>query len=305
MSVSFTESRLPYSAEFCLAALRHMRAGEGVHNELFHAAKAMLPFRTEDQIFSTLQTAVEDCGREVPDREIYDAIRNAHPYVWGRASLMGDPRPAWPRLNDELRKGTIARVGVGLKGLNELSPVKFSKSASEEIIDVLFPANPLLCVGDSMTVFTTKHREDFRGTLTRRQFIVPSPMAKPVGQTKDGRLSPHSLDNTGPRRFAVVEFDTGSADDHAALLWHLRGDLALPLVLAVHSGGKSLHGWFLCQGCPEDQIAAFYRYCVSLGADRATYTRSQFVRMPDGLRDGKVRQSVQYFDPARLKGGSK
>ena len=42
-------------------------------------------------------------------------------------------------------------------------------------------------------------------------------------------------------------------------------------------------------------LLRFFRYAVSLGADRATWTRCQLVRMPDGTRrkDGvKKRQAV-------------
>ena len=132
------------------------------------------------------------------------------------------------------------------------------------------------------------------------QLIVPSPMSATRGTTKEGRESAHCLDNTGPRRFLVVEFDKGSFDEHAALLWHL-SDFA-PLATAVHSGGKSLHGWFYCQGEPEDKLRRFMSYAESLGADRATWTRSQFVRMPGGTRDGGCRQSVFYFAPDTVTG---
>ena len=39
------------------------------------------------------------------------------------------------------------------------------------------------------------------------------------------------------------------------------------------------------------------RHAVELGADKATWSRSQFVRLPAGLRDTGARQSVFYFDP--------
>ena len=46
------------------------------------------------------------------------------------------------------------------------------------------------------------------------------------------------------------------------------------------------------------------RYAVSLGADPATWTRCQFVRMPDGLRPRAgawpVRQQVFHFNPHNL-----
>jgi len=42
-------------------------------------------------------------------------------------------------------------------------------------------------------------------------------------------------------------------------------------------------------------------YAVSLGADSATWTKSQFVRMPDGTRENGKRQEILYFNPASLK----
>jgi hypothetical protein len=158
----------------------------------------------------------------------------------------------------------------------------------------LFPNDALLCCGASIREFDTKPREQWRGKLAELALIVPSPMTAPTGLTKDGRESAHTLNNTGPRRFLICEFDTGDADEHAALLLHLAEYAAL--VCAVHSGGKSLHGWFAVPGLAEDVILRFFRYAVSLGADPATWTRSQFVRMPDGTRDNGNRQTVFFLN---------
>jgi hypothetical protein len=78
---------------------------------------------------------------------------------------------------------------------------------SEEIIDRLFPDNPLLCCGKSQSEFDTKPREAWRGEMAQLQFIVPSPMSAVTGLTKEGKESKHALSNTGPRRFLVVECD--------------------------------------------------------------------------------------------------
>jgi hypothetical protein len=43
-------------------------------------------------------------------------------------------------------------------------------------------------------------------------------------------------------------------------------------------------------------------HAVSLGADPATWLKSQFVRMPDGLRDNGKRQRVLYFNPKLVEG---
>jgi hypothetical protein len=72
------------------------------------------------------------------------------------------------------------------------------------------------------------------------------------------------------------------------------------MVVAVHSGGKSIHGWFSCSGKPEERLRRFMRYTVRLGADPATWTRSQFVRMPDGKRDNGKPQRIFFFNPETI-----
>src|SRR5439155_17933216 len=141
--------------------------------------------------------------------------------------------------------------------------------------------------------FSTRPREQWRGELAKLQFIVPSPMSALTGLTKDGKESAHALSNTGPRRFLVCEFDTGTTDDHAALLLHLA--TFAPMVCTLHSGGKGLHGWFFVHGQPEQKVEKFFRYGVSLGADPTAWTLSHFERMPDGQRANGKRQTVFFL----------
>lgn len=169
----------------------------------------------------------------------------------------------------------------------------------DEIVNALFPGNPLLCVGHSNHRFVTRPREELRGRLTEMQLIVPSPMSSRTGHTREGKESAHCLENTGPRRFLVIEQDCGNVDEQSAILLHLAE--RAPLALAVHSGSKSIHGWFMAAGQSEERLHRFMRYAVSLGADRATWTRSQFVRMPDGTRDNGNRQTVYFFNPAVIR----
>ena len=225
--------------------------------------------------------------------------------------------PDWPeRGYDEIRR--VIAGGFLLVDLWELSPIRPEGLEAEYVIDFLFPGNPWLCVGADQRRAETARRESLRGTLAGLQFIVPSPMTGPEGKTQTGRKSPRCLDNTGPRRFLVIEFDFEAeqkgkptpdaplleelaaqgatvADLCASLLLRL-GEIA-PLCLAVHSGGKSLHGWFPCHDRPETSLRSFMRYAVHLGADRATWTRCQFVRMPGGLRANGARQEILFFSP--------
>jgi len=215
---------------------------------------------------------------------------------------------------------TVARTGNGLVDLWEASPVRLDSNEpkTDAIIDSLFPGNPLLCCGWTRYDFDTRVRMRWY-KLHALQFIVPNPMTAPRGPTQGRKLSAHALSNTGARRFLIVEFDfdtsnsaeeaqlltkteTEGRDVHdlsAALLLHLAEKA--PLALAVHSGGKSLHGWFYCAGIAEQKISRFFRYAVSLGADRANWNPSQFARMPDGLREDGKRQTVYFFNPGVVK----
>jgi len=264
------------------------RAGEGVHAWLFRVARQLHAHLPAIEIVRLLEQQVAACGRHVSRKEIEDAVTASLKCAWqptgGRTNVASKPASKWPVVNQEQRAAIILDGG-GLVALWELSPMRIEDNGqhTEEIFDRLFPGNPLLCCGKSSHEFDTRPREQWRGELATLQLIVPSPMSTVQGVTKEGKPSRHTLSNTGPRRFLVCEFDTGSSDDHAALLIHLAG--YAPMVCAVHSGGKSLHGWFFVAGQPDDKVEKFFRYAVSLGADRATWTRSQFVRMPDGKRD--------------------
>jgi hypothetical protein len=274
------------------------QSGEGFHRWLFRAARALWKCgRTENDIRALLENAASTCGRHVSATEIDDALRNSRTIAFQSASTRCR---AWPTINDEQREAIIAS-GFGLADVWERSPIRLNEKEphTEKLIDQLFFGNPLLCCGKSQTDFDTKPRTHWQGELSSLQFIVPSPMSAVTGFTKAGRESKHALSNTGSRRFLVVEFDTGTSDDHAALLLNLAE--RAPLALAMHSGGKSLHGWFYCYGQSEERVEFFMRYAVSLGADPATWTRSQFVRMPDGIRKGGRRQSVVFFNPEVIR----
>ena len=292
----------PPFVEDMLAAAPH--AGEGVHQWLFRVARQLHAHLPAPEIVALLEIRVHGCGRHVSRKEIEDAVKNALACAWqskGNAALVPSVSK-WPSVNQEQRTA-ILRDNGGLADLWELSKPRIDDNAAhtEAIIDRLFPGKPLLCCGKSNSDFDTKRREDWGGEMSTLALIVPSPMSAVTGLTKDGKESKHSLANTGARRFLICEFDTGTADEHAALLIHLAG--YAPLVCAVHSGGKSLHGWFYVHGQPDMKVEKFFRYAVSLGADHATWTRCQFVRMPDGTRDNGNRQTVFFlnFKPMEKK----
>jgi hypothetical protein len=260
-------------------------SGEGVHNWIFHAACCAVEagMSNEEAVEQIEQLMTRDPN---PASEIEDAL----------CSARGERRPAprWSPANTCVIAPILAK-GISLLELVAESPrpIRFGdESRSEEVIDALFPGDPLLCLGRASNDFYTDHREFWRGRVAERSLIVPSPMSSKTGLTKQGKQSFHCQDNTGPRRFLVIEFDKGTLDQQAALISHLEN--YAPLAVVAFSGSKSLHSWFYCAGLFEDRIARFFDYACSLGADSKLWNRTQFARVPDGKRsDGKTGEALR------------
>jgi len=275
------------------------KRGEGLHNWLFRVARVLHPYRASGEIVQLL--AAITAGEPIKACEIESAVKNSAGFAWKPGQSVAVTRaPAWPHVNAEQRESVTA-TGLGLVDLWEASPVRFTddESHAEEIIDRLFPDNPLLCIGKSNSQFATRQRESWRGRLEDMSLIVPSPMSARTGHTQEGKESEHTLENTGARRFLVIEQDSGNSDEQSAVLLHLAA--RAPLAIAVHSGSKSIHGWFYAAGQSEERLRVFMCYAVSLGADPATWTRSQFVRLPGGTREDSNPQVVYFFNPKILK----
>lgn len=273
-------------------------------------------------MFFLLKLVTEDCGRLVPDKEIWDAIHNSKTVAWRPnngtpifvAAEKGEP--------DLDAIDAIVRSGWSVYDIWEQSPVRLEGSNAELIIDTVFPGNPLLCVAKSASVFATRRRETWRKRyMSTLPLIVPNPMIAVEGLTQHGTLSEHTKAATAKRVYQVVEFDfseksrDGSKDTVfapvvrgwkadgieitdacAALILYLK--LFLPtLVVVCFSGGKSIHAWFRVFELSADEQTLFMDFAVNCGADPATRCKSQFVRIPDGLRDNGEPQAAYYLDP--------
>lgn len=300
-------------------------AGSGLHDWLFDCARNLHAHLPAGQIEALLRAKVANCGRPVPDREIKDAIKRSVDFAWqpkGEAGSTARPAVNAPPKPDLEKIEKLSRGGKRLADMWHDSPMWFESPQTENIIDLLFPNNPLLCCGLSAMVFDTRSREEWRGQLANQSFIVPSPMSARTGITQDMKVSAHCKNNTGPRRFLVIEFDfseyagkgeTRKETEYAPIIRSLNQqgitvqdmcasllltlNESIPMTLAVSSGGKSIHGWWYCEGVDDDKLQTFWRKALTYGADPKTWLKSQFIRMPDGLRDDGKEQPVLYFNP--------
>jgi hypothetical protein len=158
------------------------RAGDGVHAWLFRVARYLHSHYSVTEIESLLTERTRNCGRHVSRQEILDAIRNSIDCAWqptGNAAPVQSAKK-WPDVNKEQREA-IVRDNGGLADLWELSRprIEDNRQHTEEIVDKLFPGNPLMCCGKSNSDFDTKPRDNWRGELSKLQLIVPPLLTLP------------------------------------------------------------------------------------------------------------------------------
>jgi hypothetical protein len=289
-------------------------AGSGLHHWILGAVRRLLHWIDADETLETLLPIVERAG--CPHGKARREILNAIAKVTASGGQSVHERADWPEPDLQLIDATVRVELVNLSGkcpietLRQESPVK--RAASAEIIDALFPGDPLLCAGGSAHTFVTRPKSEYRD-FPNKQFIVPSPMSAVKGETQDGKLSFKSNANTGPRRFLVLDFDISefgrdrvTPTVFAPLIraWRIDGIgpkqaqaaiiLALKRrrepVLVLDSGGKSLHASFYVEGQPEEVIKATMQLAVKLGAEPLTFVRNLLGCRKERAKTASVRK---------------
>jgi hypothetical protein len=268
-------------------------SGEGVHKWIYHVCCVFLDAGVDEREID--KYCEKHATRALQINEVFNACASIR-----KTGIK--KRPKWDKPEPEYMK-FVRRTAQG--GLYQSLLSRFTLSRAEEIdcfgaLKLLFPDDTtsgnqaLLCCGASQAEFRTASLTFFKDKCQDLQFIVPSPMSSVWGVNQSGVRSMHTLDNTGPRKYLVVEFDKGEHADHAAYLHNLHR--LIPITTVVYSGNKSLHGWFNVENLPEHKQVSFFKEATRLGADTATWNKSLFVRMPDGRRDNGIRQRILLFN---------
>jgi hypothetical protein len=296
----------------------------GSHPGLLGLAYWLRRYEEPRNAFRWLKDAAQRCDRTPDDEELRRMV--------GWAGTMdGQPgdHPRRAPINLEAMHDIIVS-GVSRDDLREMSPQRCWDTMRGRNTARILEAwaayagdpDPWVCHGANDQPMT-RRLSAMRAWAHSHAQIVPSPMAAPHGRTREGHLSEHSLEATGPRLFLIAEFDFVPAnaqrkptiwkplieacaqrgrsilDMNASIIAHL--SKTVPLWMVVFSGNKSLQGWFPCRGADERLLGQwFHGTAAALGACSSTWGRSQFVRMPDGSRDDGARQTVEYCNPAIL-----
>ena len=255
-----------------------------------------------EQCFEYLQRCCDEfvTHRPVTDREIQDAIDLAYSEQ-GHEQVNFGRRPIhWPEPD----------VTVIRKILTDTTPCFDGETSTGlnpgKVLPHLFDQKDLVCTGIANDKETIRPLAEVLPCTERLQFIVPNPMSGLSGWNKSGKRSIRCQNNVLERRHVVAEFDDSAlTKPMQARLVTALAQIA-PLVMAVDSGGKSLHAWFHVEHWSSHDQARFFASACLLGADPTRWDICGWVRMPGGLRpvDGRdpVRQRILYFNSQDLGG---
>src|SRR5262249_46844974 len=146
------------------------------------------------------------------DAEIESAIERAPQWIKQGAARS---HKKWPAI-DHVEQRKALSNGFGVEELRSATPLM--EMFDHQILPVLFSGNALIWAARSVKpeIGDTLPLRQWLPFAGQQQFIVPNPMIS--------RDIPHNgksrrcLTNTGPRIYLVVESDSGTADEQAAIL---------------------------------------------------------------------------------------
>jgi len=283
----------PISSETAALLSAAPDAGE-THHWLARVAARMKGVLSHDACAAYLRDCVESFvkHRAIPEREIEAAV------AFGYSD---EPRKAnhglgalqWPEASRDVIEQVIADVAPIFDGETStgLSPA--------QVLPGLFEPGELVCTGVVSDKALIRPLEAALADAQYQQFICINPMKGPLAMNANGQPSLRCQNNVRMRRHIVAEFDDATLTKpmQAALATALN-DRA-PLVMAVDSGGKSVHAWYRVDGMTAQQQARFFALACLLGADRTRWDVCGWLRMPGGLRQREgaeaVRQKILFW----------
>ena len=300
-------------------------SGNGGHDHTFAVAcdRAQDCFGDVDTFVQWMNEWNETCKPPWSQYELDHKIHDAWAEVYGEIKTDTLPRAKKRKPNVQ----AINRLAKGARGqYQQLLDAVAGRPIPplEKIIDQIYPGNPLLCraTGDERWARTAP-RESIRGVEKEIEWVVPSPMSKPMGLNMAGKPSHRCRDNSGPLVNIVLDFDLSELsglgesiakwnaegisiwDVQAAIIAHLAiegNPRAWPFMI-VNTGGKSLHSWYsIHSGFPRSMALDFLSRAIPLGADKNAERPEQFFRFPGGTRksDKGQPQTILFYDPAKL-----
>jgi hypothetical protein len=217
--------------------------------------------------------------------------------VWNRSM----PLPS-VEANQDLINEAVRATKWSLDDMWEESPLRVDECPPAELLSLSFSESDLLCCGSINRFMTLSVKDWLSGNYWMGDQVVPNPCRVRMGVTlgDKNKLSAHSRDATGKRKYIVVESDDEgmSFDAKASILLYLKERAEAKLRMVVHTAGKSLHGWFIAS--PDESVNwRFMKLACLLGADPRMWLPEQLARLPNAVRlKNQLTQKTYYFDPS-------
>lgn len=263
----------------------------------------------------TLHCFHDSCRAELAElndhlrREIGRAERGGAGFISDNVTIKTRPRgpsPAelrrkrWAELGSRLLRQALELYPMEPADLWENSPVYLTHDPAESFalfMRTLWRPHEIVWVGYNEQSGSPRHRENFKPAA------VWAELGKPCGPQTCAYAFPagcysRKKANILARRHLVLESDTLTHAQAASVFWWVKERLELPLRAVVHSGSKSLHGWFAVPD--EERLQELIGVLPVAGMDYAVLkTEGQPVRCPGWKReDGAgLMQALLYLDP--------
>ena len=178
-------------------------------------------------------------------------------------------------------KAAVAKISaqpLALEELSRTSPQPVKDLTPDEMMKAhlgLFLPSDLLWVASKPTSVWSSCFRTTEGWLAQ----LPRASVFLSGSTYKNPEESRASANLKQTRFCVFEHDRFSKEQTAAILRHAEGE-GMPLVAAVDSGKKSLHGWVLADG----NLPRWKEFFLAVGFCSSSMRPTQPVRLAGGKR---------------------
>jgi hypothetical protein len=285
--------------KFNLELLNIPAPGNGCHPALLKVANYGILAKIEPaQLHQLIRQSIPEGGRQVPDKEIQDAIRKAQtdikPDASGQYRYAVATRPK-PVILPRMAQALIDRAaGITELDLWEASPVRLTDDPVDDwklIVAYMFEPFDYIFTGSKFD--TAVYRAcDVLMRDEPTELIGLNPFNE-GGKRQDADVKAY--------RYCLAEFDELSIDDQIRF-W---AAVPLPVAALIFSGNKSIHCWIKIDGVSDlggwektVKNALYQQRLKPLGLDTACSNTSRMSRMPSFRRDNGNMQKLLYLDPS-------
>ena len=189
-----------------------------------------------------------------------------------------------PRLRSEIQdpekiNRVVEEFPYSVADLWECSPLRPEGMSCEHILSCLFEPDELIAAGNLAKSEVMSLKKWMHVGFDHCDLFCPNPMRGYSGINFNKKPSVRCRDNTGRRKYVVLEIDGLRLDNQASVIDFLTRVEGTTLRMVVYSGRKSLHATFDAFPNEEDNWR-FISNLVTYGGDSRMYFPEQQSRLP-------------------------